>query len=389
MSGTSLDAIDAVLVELDGDRPDALDWRMRAFVSRPYAAAERRRIHDAILNGGAAAICQLHAELGEWLAQAALEACSAASVRPEDVDVIGSHGQTIWHEPPQPGRRGSTLQLGCAATIAERTGIPVAYDFRARDMAAGGEGAPLVPWVDRALFAASDRVRVLLNVGGIANLTRVPARGSAEPVVAFDTGPGNALIDAAVERATDGAQSFDREGARARRGSVESALLGRLLDDEYLRREPPKSTGRERYGRPFVDRLIESERPGDDAAWDDLIATLTAFTAEATARAVREWVLPRGADELVVTGGGARNTTLVAMLSERLAPMPVLDGDAIGVESGAKEALAFAVLAWARLRNLPANVPEATGAAGARVLGSLTPGSAGRRLAPERTHGIP
>ena len=373
MSGTSLDAIDAVLVELDGDEAGGLEWRIDAFVNRPYAAAERQRIHQAILDGDAASLCRLHADLGEWLADAALRACREADVEPASVDVIGSHGQTVWHEPPADGRRGATLQLGCAATIAERTGIPVVHDFRARDMAAGGEGAPLVPWVDRALFSLPERTRILLNIGGIANLTRVPPRASDQPLIAFDTGPGNALIDAAVEHATDGAQAFDRSGERAERGTVDRTLLDRLLSDPYLEREPPKSTGRERYGRPLVDRLVSERKPRDEAAWDDLIATLTAFTAESTARAVRTWVSPHGADELIVTGGGARNATLVAMLADRLRPLPVLDAAALGVEAGAKEALAFAVLAWAHVVGRPANVPEATGAAGPRVLGAYTP----------------
>lgn len=372
MSGTSLDGIDAVLVELEGN----IDWRVLAFETRAYEPAERRRIHDAILEGGAPELSRLNAELGEWLAQAALAVCGAAGIEAADVDVIGSHGQTIWHEPPSAGRRGATLQLGCAATIAERTGIPVVYDFRARDVAAGGEGAPLVPWVDRTLFSARDRVRVLLNIGGIANLTRVPAAGSDEPLIAFDTGPGNALIDAAVERATGGANAFDAEGVRAAGGTVDPALLRQLLDDEYLRRDPPKSTGRERYGRPRVDTLLERSRPDDERGWDDLIATLTAFTAEATARAVRTWVAPRGADELIVTGGGARNRTLVRMLAERLQPLPVRGSEVLGVDGAAKEALAFAVLAWAHVRGVPANAPEATGAAGPRVLGSLVPGRA-------------
>ena len=377
MSGTSLDGIDAALVHLDGSDPDALDWSVEAFLTRPYSAAERARIHDGILRGDAASLCRLHAELGEWLADAALRVCGAAGVAPADVDLIGSHGQTVWHEPPAEGRRGATLQLGCPATIAERTAIDVVSDFRARDVAAGGEGAPLVPWVDRALFAVPDRARVLLNIGGIANLTRVPPRGASEPLLAFDTGPGNALIDAAVELASEGGESFDRDGGRGARGAIDGVLLERLLDDDYLRREPPRSTGRERYGRPLVERLVAEAKPADDSAWDALIATLTAFTAESIARAVRAWVLPLGAGELVVSGGGARNASLMRMLRERLRELDVVDGSALGVEPDAKEALAFAVLAWAYAMRVCANEPAATGAAGGRVLGSFTPGATG------------
>lgn len=374
MSGTSLDGIDAALVRLEGDSADTLAWSIEGFLTRPYAADERARIHDSILRGDAASLCRLHTDLGEWLAEAALHVCRTAGITARDVDLIGSHGQTVWHEPPTAGRRGATLQLGCPATIAERTGIRVISDFRARDMAAGGEGAPLVPWVDRALFAEPDRARVLLNIGGIANLTHVPPRGSPDPLLAFDTGPGNALMDAVVELASGGAERFDRDGVRAARGAIDGVLLERLLSDDFLRREPPRSTGRERYGRPAVERLAAELQPSDEQAWDALAATLTAFTAESIARAVRTWVLPRGARELIVTGGGARNPSLMRMLRERLTEIDIADGAALGLDPDAKEALAFAVLAWAHAHRISANEPAATGAAGPRVLGSMTPG---------------
>ncbi|HEX6587631.1 MAG TPA: anhydro-N-acetylmuramic acid kinase [Longimicrobiales bacterium] len=374
MSGTSLDGIDAALVRLGGDTRDSIEWRVERFLTRPYTSAERERIHDAIVHGDAAQLCRLDAELGELFAEAALAVCAAAGVAPADVDLIGSHGQTVWHEPPIGGRRGATLQLTDPATIAERTGIDVVSDFRTRDVAAGGEGAPLVPWIDRTLFALPDRTRVLLNIGGIANLTRVPRRGSREPLLAFDTGPGNALVDAAVALATEGGETFDRGGARGARGAIDQALLASLLDDEYMRRPPPRSTGRERYGRPFVEGIVSHRAPRDAHEWDSLIATLTAFTAESIARALREHVLPLGADELIITGGGALNGCMMAMLRERLPEIAFVDAAALGVDPEAKEALAFAVLAWAHVRRIPANEPGATGAAGPRVLGSFTPG---------------
>ena len=375
MSGTSLDGIDAALVRIEGDDAQAISWQIEAFHTRPYTPAERALIHDAILEGDAASLCRLHAELGELLASAALRACEAAGVAPSDVDLIGSHGQTVWHDPPADGRRGATLQLGCPATIAERTGIDVVSDFRSRDVAAGGEGAPLVPWIDRALFALPDRARVLVNIGGIANLTRVPPRGSGEALLAFDTGPGNGLIDAAVELATAGAESFDRDGVRAAGGAIDGALLERLLDDDYLRRPPPRSTGRERYGRPLVERIVAELKPVHERSWMSIIATLTAFTAQTIADALREHVLPLGVDELIVTGGGARNPSLMRMLRERLAGVEIVDAERLGVDPDAKEALAFAVLAWAYARGIPANDPAATGARGERVLGSFTPGA--------------
>jgi anhydro-N-acetylmuramic acid kinase len=375
MSGTSLDGIDAALVTLDG-APDDVRWHLDAFVSVPYDDARRATIHQAIEHGGAAGICALHAQLGEWLAHAALAVCSAAGIAPEHVDVIGSHGQTVWHDPPHDGQRGATLQLGCAATIAERTGVPVVSDFRARDMAAGGHGAPLVPWLDRMLFAADGRVRVMQNIGGMANLTRVPPRGSTERLVAFDTGPGNALIDAAAERATSGEQSFDRDGLLANSGAVDEALLEELLAHPYFREPPPKSTGREVFGRPFVEQIVRARPPQSQADWCDLIATLTTFTARTIADAIDGFIKPLGADEVVVTGGGARNPLLMRLLRDALAPLPVLDGSAIGIDPDAKEALAFAALAWAHVNGVAGNVPEATGAEGLRVLGSYTPGAA-------------
>jgi anhydro-N-acetylmuramic acid kinase len=374
MSGTSLDGIDAALVELAGDM-HAPVWSVRAFVDVPYTPAQRRAIHDAIVDGNAAALCRLHADLGEWFADAALRVCAAAGVTPEQVAVLGSHGQTVWHEPPAGGRRGATLQLGCAATIAERTGIAVVSDFRTRDVAAGGEGAPLVPWADRLLFSQPRRRRVLQNIGGMANLTWLPPRGAAEPLLAFDTGPGNALIDAAVELATDGRETFDRDGTWAGDGRIDEPLLAELLAHPFLQREPPKSTGREVFGRPFVQQLVTRIRPAGRAEWAALIATLTEVTAASIVNSIRRWVVPRGVEEVVLTGGGASNPVLVRRITQQLAPLPVSsEASALGIDPAAKEAIEFAALAWAHLRGVPGNVPEATGAIGPRVLGSYTPG---------------
>ena len=373
MSGTSLDGIDAALVSFEGDVSD-LCWSLDAFVTVPYDDERRDRIHRAIVDGNAAVLCRLHADLGEWLAEAALRVCEEAGVAPESVDLIGSHGQTVWHEPPTPDRRGATLQLGDAATIAERTGISVVSDFRVRDVAAGGEGAPLVPWVDRVLFAVPGRSRILQNIGGMANLTWIPPRGDPAPILAFDTGPGNALIDAAVALATGGLETYDRDGAWARRGKVREELLAELLANPFFDRPPPKSTGREVFGRPFVEALVRRERPESVEDWADLVATLTALTAESIAGAIDRWVAPRPIDEVVLTGGGAHNAVLKEMIEARLAPVPVRGGDALGIDPDAKEAVAFAALAWAHVTRVPGNVPEATGAAGPRILGSYTPG---------------
>jgi anhydro-N-acetylmuramic acid kinase len=381
MSGTSLDGVDAALVEVEGTTEDDVSARLVRALTLPYDEPRREAIHAAIAAGTAQALCGLHADLGEWLAEAALRVCADAGVGLDRLAAIGSHGQTVWHIPPSAGKRGATLQLGDAATLAERTGCAVVSDFRTRDMAAGGHGAPLVPYADRLLFSAPGKARALQNVGGIANVTRVPPKGSDDPVFAFDTGPGNALIDAAVELATDRRLTFDRDGALAARGEVDGALLAELLRHPYFAAEPPKSTGREAFGRPFVERLVEATQPEGDRDWLELVATLTELTARTIADAYERWVLPRGVAEVVVTGGGARNLTLMARLRALLAPLPVVDGAALGIDPDAKEAVAFALLAWAHLRGIPANVPEASGAAGPRVLGSLTPGA----QAPART----
>ncbi len=374
MSGTSLDGVDAALVEFGGDRVADLSWDVLQFCSLSYPEARRGAIHDAIVHGDAERLCALHADLGEWLAEAAIRVCDEAGVDRSEVRAIGSHGQTVWHQPPADGRRGATLQLGDPATVAERTGCAVISDFRTRDMAAGGHGAPLVTWVDGVLFSAAEGARALQNIGGIGNVSWVPQRGAAGSPFAFDTGPGNALMDAAVEIATGGKLLFDRDGQLAAQGTVDNVLLEELLAHPFFAQAPPKSTGREAFGRPFVARLIERVQPEGDREWLDLVATLTELTARSIADSYRRWILPRGVREAVMTGGGARNPTLVGRIRALLDPLPVRDGSVLGVEPEAKEALAFAALAWAHLHRIPANVPAATGAAGARVLGSYTPG---------------
>ncbi|HEU0079905.1 MAG TPA: anhydro-N-acetylmuramic acid kinase [Longimicrobiaceae bacterium] len=376
MSGTSLDGVDAALVEIDGEGVEDVRFRLVHWLTAPFDAARREAIHGAILAGSAERLCGLHADLGEWLAEAVVRVCDEAGVPRGRVDAVGSHGQTVWHRPPAAGVRGATLQLGDPATIAERTGIAVVSDFRTRDMAAGGQGAPLVPWVDRLLFSLPDRARALQNIGGIGNVTWVPPRGSPESVLAFDTGPGNALMDTAVEIATGGRMTYDRDGRLGAQGEVDEALLADLLRHPYFAAEPPKSTGREEFGRPFVERLVAATAPEGDRDWLDLVATLTELTARSIADAYRRWIVPRGVEQVVLTGGGARNPTLVRRIRSLLDPLEVVGGEVLGVDPECKEAVAFAVLAWAHLRGIPANVPAATGAAGPRVLGSLTPGTA-------------
>ena len=379
MSGTSLDGIDAALIDIDGGE-DGVRWNLIAFHEHAYTAQQRAAIHDVISNGNAMRLCMLHAELGEWLAAAAHDVASSAGIAIDRVDLIGSHGQTVWHVPPSNGERGATLQLGCAATIAERTGVAVVSDFRSRDVAAMGHGAPLVPWADQMLFAHDHHARVLVNIGGMANLTWVPPRGHAQDILAFDTGPGNVLIDAAMEIATDGAQTYDAGGAVARDGAINDGLVRSLLENDFFRMPPPRSTGRELFGRDYVNELVAlnaSRVFGGDrrAAARDLVPTLTELTARSIADAIRTWLPPTGAGEVIVTGGGARNDTLMRRLSELLAPTAVLSGATAGIDPDAKEAIVFAALAWAHAAGIPGNMPAATGAAGRRILGSFTPGT--------------
>jgi len=379
MTGTSLDGIDAALVEIEGSSVVDLRWKLLEAVTLEHAPARREAIHDGITGGDPRSICSLNVDMGEWLAEAVSEVCDRAGVGVDRLDLIGSHGQTIWHSPPIDGRRGATFQIGCPATIAERTGVAVVSDFRSRDMAAGGQGAPLVAWVDQILFSLPDRTRALQNLGGIGNVTLVPPRGSTGPVSAFDTGPGNSLIDAAVTIATAGRLTYDRDGLLAARGEVDSVVLAELLDHPFFDQMPPRSTGREVFGRHLVEGLVAAIPPEGDRDWLDLIATLTEFTARSIADSYRRWLPADGIDEVVVTGGGALNPTLMRRIRELVGP-PVREPGVLGIGPTEKESMAFAVLAWAYVHGIPANQPSATGAAGPRVLGSFTPGKAAEEV---------
>ncbi|HXI60114.1 MAG TPA: anhydro-N-acetylmuramic acid kinase [Polyangia bacterium] len=363
LSGTSADGTDAALCEIS-DAGEATRVRTRSFVTTPFPRALRERIFR-LSQADAAELCDLDALLGQAFADAAQAACDAAGTAMTDVDLIGSHGQTAVHHPPSAGMMGATLQIGEPAVIAERTGRPVISDFRVRDVAAGGEGAPLVPLVDHLLFRAPGRRRALQNIGGIANVTLVGGR--LDELVAFDNGPGNMPLDAVARAASAGADSFDVDGRRAARGQIDQALLDELNRHPYLALRPPKSTGRELFGKDFVYPLLGRF----ENRLDDLLATLTRFSAEAIARSYRE-LCPPLPDEVYVSGGGALNLTLMRHLAALLAPIPVATSEALGVDPKAKEAVAFAVLANETLFGHPGNVPSVTGARGPRVLGKIS-----------------
>jgi anhydro-N-acetylmuramic acid kinase len=344
MSGTSLDGIDVAVIEYPR-------LRTIGFETTPYAP----ELRAAILGVNSAAdISRLHFQLAELYAKAVLRATRRFGA----VELIGCHGQTVYHEG---GRH--TLQLGEPAVLAERIGVPVVSDFRARDIAAGGQGAPLVPYVDYLLFRHPRRMRVALNIGGIANITVVPPAAKAEQVIAYDTGPGNMVMDALAREASRGKLAYDRDAKLARSGRVNKALLDELLRDPYYRRKPPKSAGREQYGAEFVDRLKASGLP-----LRDLLATATVLTAATIARACSGFE-----GDLIASGGGVHNPMLMEHLSALLPRMTLSTSTDHGIDADAKEAIAFAVLAYQTWRRKPGNLPSATGARHAAVLGSITP----------------
>lgn len=383
MSGTSADGVDAALVEIESKagRPTL---RLVAWDTLAFPAGLRERILAVASGGTSEEVCHLDAYLGELFAEAARRVAQRAGVELGDVDLIGSHGQTIQHL-PAPRQEGahavrSSLQIGEPAVIAERTGVTAIADFRPRDLAAGGEGAPLTPIVHFALFAHPDRGRVILNLGGIANVTVLPAGADTSSVTGFDTGPGNVLLDEFVRATGLSALGYDEDGRLAAAGQVRPDLLQDLLKDPFVRRAPPKSTGRETFGPAFVERFRAQLRAAGVGDLDGL-ATLAAFTVDAVVQNLRDFVVPKTeVHEVVVTGGGVSNTFLMHRLAESLPECLVIPSDALGVPGRALEAVAFAWLAYLTATGRPGNLPAVTGARGACVLGCIVPGKGFRGI---------
>lgn len=374
MSGTSLDGIDVALVEITGE-----GWDKRVTTIAKSTTPYPRPVRQALLEISNAdthtsRIAFLHFLLPELYAKAVKHLCSEERIRLRQLDLVGCHGQTIFHAGNPVrflGQRvAATLQIGDGSVLAERLGVPVVSDFRPRDMAAGGQGAPLVPYVDYLLLRDAKVGRVALNIGGIANVTAIPAGASPRKVIAFDTGPGNMVIDNLMSRFTNGTRPFDKDGKLAARGKINASLLRLLLRDRFYRRPAPKSAGREEYGDEFITHLMDTGLP-----LEDIIATATALTTATIGIGIRDIVMKRmKVQEVAVSGGGAHNRTMIEMLQRELPEVRIRPTSDFGIDVDAKEAIAFAVLAHETWIGQPSNLPAATGARAPVILGKISPG---------------
>ncbi len=373
MSGTSLDGIDVAIAEIVLDAPSPTHPRFSVNLLGtgyvPYledlTASLQPLRHGTPIS--IAEVCRLHYDLAERYADAVRKTAADFGLSLTELAGVGLHGQTVWHAPPSSGASvPATLQLGQPAVLAERLGIPIVSDFRARDIAAGGEGAPLVPFADYVLLASPTETRGMLNLGGIANLTYLPADAALTDVIAFDTGPGNLVIDGVVRALTG--EAYDKDGALAAEGVPDLTMLSDLRAHPYFALSPPKSTGAELFNQHYVQRVLER---GVHLSTPDLVATVTQLTVETVADAVRRF-FPKMPERMIVGGGGGHNQTLLSGLRTALPGIKFVPHEAFGIPSDAKESLAFALLAAATLNQIPSNVPSATGARGPRILGSVT-----------------
>ena len=373
MSGTSCDGIDAAIVELSREGDD-FSTRFLAGHTFSYEAEVRSLLLSAQESDGQT-LTRLNVLLGELLAEAVRKVVHLASIPLEDIDLIGSHGHTIHHLPDPVSLAGkriqATLQLGEPSIIAERTGIDTVADFRPRDMAAGGEGAPLVPYPDLCLFGHPRRGRIVLNIGGIANLTALPPKPTPREMLAFDTGPGNILMDALMQHLSHGQDRYDEGGALAASGVVQEPILGELLRHPFFKRQPPKSAGRENFHDSLFLRFLKSD---PSLPSRDLMATLVALTAESIAGSIRTFLPPDTFHELIVSGGGVNNAALMSELSRRVNGLRIRSSDELGVPADMKEAMAFAILAHTATARRTNTIPTATGATQAVIAGKFVPG---------------
>ena len=377
MSGTSADGIDVALAKISG-APPRVDAKLLAHTSFSYPPAVRKEILRVAEQNpiSAGQLSQLNFRLGEVFAGVALAACKQFRISPKRIAFIASHGQTIFHQGPPVNYLGSktssTLQIGEPAIIAARTGVTTIADFRPADMALGGQGAPLVPYADFLLYRHAKLGHVSLNLGGIANVTILPAGSKPSQIFAFDTGPANIVIDALVSHFTHDRQRFDKNASLAAQGRHLPALLDELMRDPYLKLAPPKSTGREYYGHSYLEKLLALGHQ-HHAKPNDLIRAATIFTALSVVDALNRFVLPKTKiHQLIVSGGGAYNPLILAQLSALLPQVEVLPSSRLGVPEDAKEAFAFALLAYETFHQRPSNLPSATGARGPAILGKIS-----------------
>ncbi len=375
MSGTSADGIDAVLTRISGYGTE-IEVQQLGFVFVPFSSDMRAQILKIAEGtfGGTAEICRMSTLLGQLYASACLTLCEEVGISPQEIDLVGNHGQTVWHMPvPEPylGHTVTgTLQIGQDAIIAEAMQCPVIGDFRVRDMAAGGLGAPLVPYTEYLLYRREDQTVALQNIGGIGNITILPANCTLDQVTAFDTGPGNMVMDALTVRLTNGAMTYDESGCLAAKGTIHPLLLSSMMEDPYLTRPLPKTTGREYYGASYVENLLhKGQKLG--LSLTDILATATCFTAKSIAFGLQHFS-PAPANCLIVGGGGSNNPVLLAHLRQSLPNCEVMVNEAIGFNSDSKEAVAFAILANEALGGMVNNVPSVTGASHPVVMGKLS-----------------
>lgn len=372
ISGTSADGVTAVVAEIGSCSMD-IEVDLIKHKTYEYPPRLREEVFKLFISETANVehICKMNFALGEFFAEAANSLISETGFTADEIDLIGSHGQTVWHNPLQGNMAGystsSTFQIGEPTVITMKAGIPVIADFRKADMVAGGEGAPLTPYLDYVLHRDQEKNIVLQNIGGIANLTYLPKDCEISDIIAFDTGPGNMMIDATVKHFSGGANSYDRDGFHAFKGKGNTMLLNELLTHPYYSRLPPKTTGREEFGEEYTWKVIEKN---PEIKQDDMIASLSILTVETIAKSYEDF-LPEPADQVYVSGGGSYNRYLMKRLEERLNPIQVKAYDELGFSSEAKEALLFAVLANEHIMGVPANIPAATGAKQRVILGTL------------------
>jgi anhydro-N-acetylmuramic acid kinase len=372
MSGTSADGVDVAVVDITDNAVELV-----AFDMFPFPASLRNAIFGLFKSDSLKLedICHYNFVLGEVFADSVIKLCKTKNIALSSIDLIGSHGQTVYHNPK--GRRYSqkmicsTLQIGEPSIIAHRTGITTVADFRPRDMAAGGQGAPLVPFADYVLFKNKHRCRAIQNIGGIANVTYLPKNCKPKDIMAFDTGPGNMIIDRLVGLISDSKRKYDDNGKMAARGTVNNALLNEAMKHPYYKLLPPKSTGREEFGWQYCD-MFYKKAAKKGLSKEDTVATATALTAESIAAAYIKF-LPKMPDEMILCGGGSHNATLIKMLREKLSKVNILVMDELGISCDAKEAVSFAILAYMTIKGVANNVPSATGADRPVILGKIIP----------------